>query len=372
MPLAVHVKSYYKLNKKLGSTDRRQVSHLCYSYYRIGKLLAKMPLANRITAALYLCSPQPNSLLQQLNAAYNDNATLTMQEKLAALQQAQNSFGDSNAIFPLYENISTQLDIAALLQNQLQQPYLYIRIRPKHLAKVLLTLQQLTVSYKIYDPFTIQLPNGFKVQDHFILNKEVVVQDYASQKVMDNLLKVLKPKHNYTVWDCCAASGGKSILLTDLYQGSLNLFVTDVRTSILENLEKRFFTARISNYKVAEHNLAKSPLGGDLQFEVIVCDVPCSGSGTWARTPEQLVFFKAKQLESYTFVQKKIALNAAQNLRPGGHLLYVTCSIFTAENEQVVAHILQHTKLILVQTNYITGYKHQADTMYTALLTLPL
>ncbi len=363
VPLAIHLKSYFKLNKKFGSKDRKYIAQLCYSYYRTGNLFKKNNLGEAITNSLFLCSASPNALLEGLSNTLNSQSQLPIIEKLALV-----SSDSLQKIFPLLAEVTTEIDQTNFLQNQLQQPNLYIRLRPKYLAQGLLILQKLNITYTIIDPYTIQLPNGFKVAEHFVLDKEVVVQDYASQKVLDSLLATMQPNMYYKVWDCCAASGGKSILLHDLYKGKLDMFVTDVRESILENLEKRFIAARITNYKLAAVNLYKKALQTDDEFNIIICDAPCSGSGTWCRTPEQIRNFKIKELANYTTTQKNIATNAAKSLQTNGYFVYITCSVFVQENEMVVTHVINNTTLTLLHQQYIHGYNHHADTMYIALL----
>ncbi|HRH61680.1 MAG TPA: Fmu (Sun) domain-containing protein, partial [Chitinophagaceae bacterium] len=100
-------------------------------------------------------------------------------------------------------------------------------------------------------------------------------------------------------------------------------------------------------------------------FDYIICDAPCSGSGTWSRTPEQLVFFDKEKIENYTLLQKNIVANAIQYLLKGGYFLYITCSVFKKENEEVAAFIQR--QLQLVQQQVLKGYDNNADTMFAAL-----
>ncbi len=362
VPLAIHLKSYFKLNKKYGGRDRKQIAHFCYCYCRTGNLFKKETIQERIIKSFFLCTFSPTPLLGQLNESYNQNAALSLQDKIAFL-----GLENSNKIFPLLADVSDKLDKNLFATNQLQQPNLFLRIRPKHLAAVLLRLKKVSFPFTLIDPYTIQLPNGFKVEEHFEIDKEVVIQDYSSQLVLQSLFAQLPAKQSFKVWDCCAASGGKSILVNDMYHGNIDLFVTDIRASILENLTKRFATAKVMNYKLAEVNLFKKKLDTKDEFDVVICDAPCSGSGTWSRTPEQIVYFRNKQLEEYSKTQKNIATNAAKSLRQGGYFVYITCSVLVQENENVVTHLLQNSALQLINMEYIKGYTLGADTMFVAL-----
>jgi 16S rRNA (cytosine967-C5)-methyltransferase len=363
VPLAIHLKSYFKLNKKYGGRDRKMIAHFCYCYFRTGNLFKKELIQDRICKSYFLSTNAPTPLLEQLNDNYNTNAALTLQQKFTLL-----GIKNTEKFFPLINDVSDSIDKQLFVEKQLQQPYLFVRIRPKHLASVLLRLKKVTFEYTLIDPYTIQLANGFKVEEHFEIDKEVVIQDYSSQLVLQSLLANLPAKQSFKVWDCCAASGGKSILVNDMYHGNIDLFVTDIRTSILENLTKRFTTARVMNYKLAEVNLFKKKLDTKDEFDVIICDAPCSGSGTWSRTPEQIAFFRNKQLEEYSTKQKNIATNAAKSLRQGGYFVYITCSVLVQENENVVNHLIASSQLQLLSMEYIKGYALGADTMFVALL----
>jgi 16S rRNA (cytosine967-C5)-methyltransferase len=95
--------------------------------------------------------------------------------------------------------------------------------------------------------------------------------------------------------------------------------------------------------------------------------VPCSGSGTWARTPEQLHFFSKKKIDEYSILQQKIVSNAIEYLDEKGYLLYITCSVFKKENEENVAFIQKNLNLQLIKSQYLKGYEMQGDTLFAAL-----
>jgi 16S rRNA (cytosine967-C5)-methyltransferase len=104
------------------------------------------------------------------------------------------------------------------------------------------------------------------------------------------------------------------------------------------------------------------------EFDLIIADVPCTGSGTWSRTPEQLYFFEERKTSEYAVLQKKIMTTVIPKLKPGGHLLYVTCSVFKKENEEMIRYIQDSFKLELVSLELMKGYDKKADTMFAALL----
>jgi 16S rRNA (cytosine967-C5)-methyltransferase len=102
-------------------------------------------------------------------------------------------------------------------------------------------------------------------------------------------------------------------------------------------------------------------------YDLIIADVPCSGSGTWGRTPEWLRFFDTTAIDTYSELQKKIVTHAIPHLVERGYFLYITCSVFRKENEEVVEFIQANTALELVKTAVLKGYHRKADTMFAAL-----
>jgi 16S rRNA (cytosine967-C5)-methyltransferase len=133
-------------------------------------------------------------------------------------------------------------------------------------------------------------------------------------------------------------------------------------------LKKRFAKAGVQNYESFITDLTQPNLKSQISnFELIICDAPCTGSGTWNRTPEQLYFFNEKKIEQYALLQKKIVSNIIPQLKRDGCLLYITCSVFKKENEEVVEFIQSNSELELIKMELLKGYDKKADTMYAAL-----
>lgn len=366
-PFAAFLRKYFSQHKKYGSKDRKQVAHLCYCYFRLGKALMNMPNSQRIVAALFLCSNIPDPLLDALKPSWGEKVLLPVEEKLAIIEGKE----IINNIFPWNELLSAGIDHLQFCKSLLIQPDLFLRIRSGKTEQVQLKLQQADIIFSRPNAICIALDNRTKIDELIILDKEAVVQDYNSQKVGD-FLSLLPVQNKRRVWDCCAASGGKSIMAADLL-GDILLTVSDIRESILINLKKRFTAAGIKNYKsfVADLSVAGLP-ESDEKFDIVIADVPCSGSGTWSRTPEQLFYFKNEMIEKYALLQKQIMSNVLQYVKPGGYILYITCSVFKAENEGMVSWLLERDQFNLVKMELLVGYSFRADTMFAALLQKPL
>jgi 16S rRNA (cytosine967-C5)-methyltransferase len=373
-PFGSFIKQYFSQHKKYGSKDRKNISHLGYAFFRLGKALPQLPAEERILTALFLCSNEPNELLQHLKPEWNEQTHLSLEDKL---QLTGHPF-PLHELFPWENELSTGIDYSPFCSSFLVQPDLFLRIRPGKEATVKGKLQQAGITFQALDHACLALPNASKVDTVIELDKEAVIQDYSSQRIgelMEEIrdaagasafAKASADKSALSVWDACAASGGKSILAFDIFK-KIDLTVSDVRQSILFNLEKRFATAGIKNYHSFISDLSNSTHLRNKTFDLIITDVPCSGSGTWSRTPEQLYYFGPQQIDKYSALQKKIVGNAIPYLKPGGFLLYCTCSVFKKENEEVVEYIQQQHSLQLIQSALMTGYTMKADTLFGAV-----
>lgn len=364
-PFTSFLKKYFAKNKKFGSRDRKQISHLCYCYFRLGKERIDMPADERVLTALFLCSSKENDILASLKPVWNEKAALSIEKKLLAL--GTNFLSDN--IFPWKEELSGEIKHSIFCQSFLIQPDLFIRIRPGNKESIIKKIEN-KIPFQIVSDTCIAFPNATKITEFTKVDKEAIIQDLSSQRVA-GFLQMLQVKTSGTkisIWDCCAASGGKSIMAKDIF-GDIDLTVSDIRETILINLKKRFKVAGIERYRAAVINLIK-PIVNFTQnsFNLIIADLPCTGSGTWSRTPEQLFFFNANKIDEYAKLQRQITGNIASYLKPGGFLLYITCSVFKKENEEAITFITRNFGFELIKMEILNGYTEKADTMFAALL----
>jgi 16S rRNA (cytosine967-C5)-methyltransferase len=102
-------------------------------------------------------------------------------------------------------------------------------------------------------------------------------------------------------------------------------------------------------------------------FDTIILDAPCSGSGTWSRNPEGLLFSNHASIERYQNTQKQILSNVWPFLKKGGLLYYLTCSAFEKENEEVMS-AFNTSDVERVSQSYFHGNQFQSDSMFCAIL----
>lgn len=141
------------------------------------------------------------------------------------------------------------------------------------------------------------------------------------------------------VWDCCAAPGGKALVLAQRL-GEAEVLATDIsakRVAMMEERVQRYGYA--TKVKCGVADAADRKTSGD-EFDLILCDVPCSGTGTLAENPEIRQHLKVEDLARQAARQRAILEGASLRLAPSGRLVYSTCSLEPEECERVVDPIL--------------------------------
>ena len=145
------------------------------------------------------------------------------------------------------------------------------------------------------------------------------------------------------IWDACAAPGGKTAVLARRHPG-VPLLATDISAKRLQAMRRRI-QAELPDREIRtlESDASRLP-AGEGNFDLILCDVPCSGTGTLARNPEIRHRLQPSEFERQAARQREILSAALGRLRPGGSLLYSTCSLEPEENEEVVQSVLAQSE----------------------------
>jgi 16S rRNA (cytosine967-C5)-methyltransferase len=360
-PFANFIRQFYSKDKKYGSKDRKSISSLCYSYFRLGHSLKNLPIEDRILNGLFLCSQGKNELLEYFYPEWNRAVELPLQEKL---KLADPSFV-LKEIFPWQEELSEGIVHEDFCRSFLVQPDLFLRMRPGMRGIVMSKLTDSGIRFREIGEEGLALDNSTKIDQVLLPDREVVVQDLSSQKTAEIIRGFDAP---INAWDCCAGSGGKSILLQDLFPG-IKLTATDNRSPILANYKKRMKDAGIKNFQCFVSDLIK-PIGAGFegQYDLVLADLPCSGSGTWARNPDSLCFFDPKSIDRFADLQKRILANVVSGIREGGRMVYITCSVFRKENEAYVEWLSQQFGLQVENQQLLKGYGLKADSMFGGAL----
>ncbi|HEX9463164.1 MAG TPA: RsmB/NOP family class I SAM-dependent RNA methyltransferase [Alphaproteobacteria bacterium] len=160
----------------------------------------------------------------------------------------------------------------------------------------------------------------------------VEVQDEGSQ--LAALLVDAQP--GFRICDFCAGAGGKSLAIAAAMQNKGHVVACDVSGPRLDSATKRLRRAGV-------HNVERRHLEGERDpwvkrhagaFDRVLIDAPCSGTGTWRRNPDARWTLTAQDVAELRELQARIVASASRLVKPGGRLVYVTCSLLPAENER--------------------------------------
>lgn len=373
-PFTFFLKKYFRKFKKFGSRDRKIIADLCFGYFRIGQSALNYSVQDQLIIGYYLTHQFDRGYLEMFSPSLSSSIDREIADKIKLLNTQYPDF-DYHKIFPCQDQLSTGIDKDLFAINHIKKPAFFIRVRPGKKDKVLEVLAKNVVKFQSVTDSCLKLFGNVNIEELLDIDSDCVVQDYGSQQTFDVLTGVAFPKY-LSIWDACAGSGGKSIMARDIFPQA-KLYVSDIREDILEELEYRFKLAHIVPEKVfctdlqhplsSQVSISNLPNGG---VDMIIADVPCTGSGTWGRSPEWLRSFDETLIDSYRQRQTSIVSRLPEQLKPGGYLLYITCSVFYQENESLVDFIQQTTKLKLVKQELVSGTNSESDTLFTALFIL--
>jgi 16S rRNA (cytosine967-C5)-methyltransferase len=363
-PFSLHFKQLSRQNKAWGGRDRKEIQSLCYAWFRLGRasrVFASAAIA--IPWAAFLFIPDKSDWITSWKEEGDLPADLVFEEDFAArLTLFRTRFSFDGALFPEINELSETIQAAGLDTSLAIPARLWFRVKTTALREFTAQLTKSSISFE-QEGLALGMEGGTSLDQLFgdRLASFGEVQDWASQQVVRAF--------NWTglrVWDACSGAGGKSLQIAEEFTPSY-LFCTDIRPAILQNLKDRFRKSgqRVPDIQVL--NLAlNQPDKHKVLFDALLCDVPCTGSGTFRRNPEGMQSVSKEEIARYAVLQEKIVKNELTGLKKGGHLLYATCSVYQAENE---GHLARFGKMgmELVKAEYIDGREKGADILYYAL-----
>jgi len=181
------------------------------------------------------------------------------------------------------------------------------------------------------------------------------VQDEGSQL----LALMLEPRRQEMVVDFCAGAGGKTLHIGALMANTGTVYAFDVLAKRLEKLKPRLRRAGLNNVRMVtishERDARVQRLKG--KIDRVLVDAPCSGTGTLRRNPD--IKWRDINLAELTDTQQRILAAAAELLKPGGRLVYATCSLLKEENEDIVEKFLAaRPEFHMVPVNEILERRH--------------
>lgn len=202
------------------------------------------------------------------------------------------------------------------------------------------------------------------------------IQDLASQQIA----AAVKARPGEKVWDACAGGGGKTVALAAELRGKGALYASDIRDYKLDEVRRRTQRAGFHNVRTMSWNgVSALSVGKEVAlqsgFDAVLVDAPCSSSGTWRRNPDaRLRISSASARNELSALQMQILKQAALQVRPGGRLIYATCSWCVDENEAIAEVFLgqaggdfSQSELSLRGGNLLGYPALDSDTMFVSI-----
>ncbi len=198
-----------------------------------------------------------------------------------------------------------------------------------------------------YSPLGIRLAGKPALAKHpLFVDGSIEVQDEGSQL----LGFLLQPRRGQMVADFCAGAGGKTLLLGALMRSQGRLYAFDVAERRLAKLKPRLARSGLSNVYPVRIDSERDPRVGRLagKLDRVLVDAPCSGLGTLRRNPDLKWRQNPASVGELAAKQAAILVAAANLVKPGGRLVYATCSLLEAENDRVVdAFLAQNPQFVV-------------------------
>ena len=342
---------YFRAHRNMGKRDRGFVAETVYGIIRDRRFLewslvrdsGAMPDERELVAA-YLMTSSGWSV-RTLGAKGFEEFAKRASEKAREISRKDLPFSLRNSVPDwLGERLVSQYgetQATALAQSLNRPATLDLRVNTIKATREV-AMERLAAEGVVMEPTPFS-PVGLRRNDRAPLFQTqtfqdglVEVQDEGSQ-LISLLLEVKRRDH---VADFCAGAGGKSLHLAALMENTGSLYAFDISESRLANLKPRIIRAGLDNLRmvpmVDEHDPVLSKLAE--KMDRVLVDAPCSGTGTLRRNPD--IKWRPFDLERVTATQISILAAAANLVKPGGRLVYATCSLLREENEDIVANFL--------------------------------
>jgi len=346
-PADAQLRQFFRDNPKLGARDRALVADTVYAALRRRRLLERVtPKATPREIALATLVKLQGLSLGQIESSLRDGERAW----LAALkaEDLDDQPLEVRADLPdwVVERLRKAMsdDEILALGRSLQQPApLDLRVNtlkaPREGVLDRLDHDRIAAQPTRYSPIGVRLREKPALNRHpMFLDGAVEVQDEGSQL----LGMLVEPRRGEMVVDFCAGAGGKTLQMGAAMSSSGRIYAFDVSEKRLDHLAPRLKRSALSNVfpqRIANENDAKvKRLRG--KIDRVLVDAPCTGLGTLRRNPD-LKFRQTEESLAELNAKQRVILGAAAALvKPGGRLVYGTCSLLREENEAIVEEFL--------------------------------
>lgn len=338
-PADALLNEYLRARKYIGSKDRRFISDLVWKIIR-----------NRLKLEFSAATKEPRKILlyllrDKLDEVFDGSAyglsPLTEEEKkwLQSLRdEVYPDFVEAECPQWLFEKIK-DMSLCKALNEPAGADFRVNGIsREEGIRR--LRAEGFDVVPTTYSPYGIRSLSRISLGNCIAYQEGVLeVQDEASQ--IASILCDVALEHK--IMDYCCGAGGKSLMLAHLLGGRGHILAHDISAKRLEAIKPRMQRLNLHNIELTDI-IASS----DCDFDRLIMDVPCSGTGTWRRAPDAKFRLKEETLKKLVRTQRELLEIGAQKVKVGGRLIYITCSLLPDEDEENIDSFLrQHSEFSL-------------------------
>lgn len=342
-PADQFLKNVFRADRRIGGRDRRLYSGLIFAVFRWYGLLpgpSSTPalLLAGAAAAEGLRDPSVRCFLH--DAGLDENRTEELfegaapLERLDAFRRLAGLPGKTAETGCIPEWILPHLDFepdAQFYRSWQTRPPLWLRVQCGEPGEILRFLRDSGLEAEAHERLGTALRiTGARADlagQEIFRQGRVEVQDLSSQCIG----QVCAPEPGQVWWDACCGGGGKTLQLASLMNGKGTVTASDIRSRKLEELKRRAGRAGFSNIRAREWDGRELPVPENSCAGVLV-DAPCSSSGRWRRNPESRWVLTPERVAELAGLQRQILARAADAVKPGGVLVYATCSFLRDEN----------------------------------------
>lgn len=344
---------YFKVNKQIGSKDRKVLSELIYTYFRYKFTIDNFP-NNYIDKKFEIVFHFSKKVLSK-----SDTFQYIMQEWLNYSNNLDIDFNSTNGIFKnitqsfdlipkLYRNEFLKLDIDTIHTIFSKSP---ITIRPAY-SNLKNENYLHTLKANNFDFELIEETNSLNIVT-FNSFEQLFKDNNLPYEVQDNgsilLSKYIASLDKNSILDACAGSGGKSLSIK-YFNSKPEIDLYDTNTNRLKEFNNR--NNKFSGLKLLIQ-LDKSK-----KYDIVLIDAPCTGSGTIRRNPDKQYTIDEDIITEYNTLQNQILETYSIYVKKGGILIYITCSLFEKENISVINKFLNSNNDFIgdeITSNIITN-----------------
>ncbi|MBF97226.1 MAG: Ribosomal RNA small subunit methyltransferase B [Alphaproteobacteria bacterium MarineAlpha9_Bin4] len=343
------ISSFFRKNKFAGSKDKNNIKELVFKFLKNYFTLKAICINNHIkfsdrNAMLLLYFSKNKD--KNLNEIYEGRFSIKPEFEDKRIHSYATSL--EHDIIPslpnwLEEKLSFEFKTKKKnnFESILNEPRFDIRVNNSVIARD--KVSNLLLQNNILSKKTNFSPLGITIEKR-VLEKEIKkikqnffeVQDEGSQ-----IVTILSgAKSGMRVLDYCAGKGTKTLAIFNEMKGIGDIYVNDIDENRLRLLRKRLAFLKIDN----EANTFSDKKKFESYFDLILLDVPCSGSGIWRRRPESIIRLNKNEYKKNTEIQIDLLNKVVKYCKKGGIISYITCSIFKDENENQIKKFLANNK----------------------------